>query len=99
MQLVVPRRAIIDDHVFVVESIPTDAGEASIVKRRPVTVTEHIEGSFPEIDPQETQWAVIGRGMHEGDRIVVSNLDELSDSLAVEVSAPTGSQSSKAPGP
>ncbi len=92
-QIVVPRRAIIDDYVFVVEMVATDGGDVAVAKRRPITVAEHIEGSFPQIDPNETQWAVLERGLDAGDQIVTSNLDELSDSLAIEV-VPAGVRSS-----
>ena len=97
-QIIVPRRAIIDDYVFVVEMVLTDGGEVAVAKRRPITVTEHIEGSFPEIDPNETQWGVVELGLADGDRVVTSNLDELTDSLAVEV-VPSGASSSRAPTP
>ncbi len=84
-QLIVPRRAIVEDYVYVAETIATDGGDVRVVKRRPITVAEHIEGSFPAIDPHESQWAVIESGLDEGDRVVVSNLDELRDSLAIEI--------------
>lgn len=81
---IVPRRAIIDDHVFLAVTLPTDGGESVVARQTPIIVAEHIEGTFPEIDPAETQWAVIESGLRAGDRVIVSSLDELRDGVAVE---------------
>lgn len=83
-RLIVPRRAIVEDHVFVAESLATDGGESVVARRTPIIVAEHIEGAFPEIDPAETQWAVIESGLRAGDRVIVSSLDELRDGVAIE---------------
>ncbi len=84
-RVVVPRRAIVDDRVFVAKTIHGEGGEILVAAHRPIVVSEHITGSFPDIDPEETQWAVVGEGLNEGDRVIVSNLDELSDGMAIRL--------------
>ena len=85
-RVVIPRRAIVDDRVFVATTARGEGGELLVATRRPIVVSEHIRGSFPEIDPEETQWAVIAEGLEAGDRVIVSNLDELDDGMAIRIS-------------
>jgi len=69
-RLVVPRTALDRDTALVVD----DQGVVSSVT---VSVVHHLEAYLPELDPVETQWAVIASGLAPGQRIVLTNLDEL----------------------
>lgn len=71
---VVPRRAVAEDRVWVTV---LDQSGATRAQPRPVTVLYHIEAAMPDLDPDETQWAVIGSGLNAGDVVIVSNLDDL----------------------
>lgn len=87
--LVVPRRAVEDDRVLV--AVPA-AGEveaghpgASQVTAMNVRVVHHAEGRFPELDPQETEWAVVTSDeLREGMAVIVSNLEQLRAGMVVE---------------
>jgi len=76
-RLVAPRLALRGDRLFVVD----ESGRAAA---RRVEVERRIERAFPEIHPRETQWAVIEAGLRAGERVIVSNLDELVPGLPVE---------------
>lgn len=69
-RLVVPRTALDRDTALVVD----DQGVVSSVT---VSVIHYLEAYLPELDPVETQWAVIASGLAAGQRIVLTNLDEL----------------------
>lgn len=99
-QLIVPRRAVLDDTVLVVRTTSdqddsasgdTNSGDADSAGpvpravRVPVVVSYHIEGPQPSLDPIEQQWAVIERGLTTGDRVIVSGSEGLSSGSRVEV--------------
>lgn len=78
-RIVVPRGAIRSDRVIVMNS----EGRA---EPRPVRISHYIDERWPDIDAQETEWAVLlpveetasGRiGVSAGERIVTSNLDDI----------------------
>lgn len=69
-RFVAPRRAIDGERLLVVNS----EGRA---EARAVEVLYYLDGSFPALDPDETQWAVVEGALEAGDRVIVSNLDEL----------------------
>jgi multidrug efflux pump subunit AcrA (membrane-fusion protein) len=71
---VVPRRAVTDDRVWVMAA---DESGGARAQPRPVMVLYHLETSMPDLDPDETQWAVIGSGLSANDLVIVSNLDDL----------------------
>lgn len=76
-RIVVPRSAVQSDRVVVVD------GEN---RARPVDVNIafHIEGSFPAIHPDETQWSVIDAGLSAGDRVVLELGDSISPGLHLD---------------
>src|SRR5690606_3186779 len=61
--LLVPRRAIQDDRVWV--ALPLGDGLGRL-ERRQVTVVRYLEGEFLEVDARETQWAVVEDGVEAG---------------------------------
>lgn len=72
----VPRGSVRSDRVFIIN----DEGRIEV---RSVRVLHHTERVLDSIHPRETQWAVLADGLAGGQRVAVSNLDELSPSLAV----------------
>lgn len=74
--LVAPRSAVNGDRVMVMH----DSGHAAV---RTIEVAFHIEQDFPSILPGERQWAVIARGLAPGDRLIISNLDELRPGMTI----------------
>jgi len=83
-RLLVPRRVVDDDRVYVVESQRVEGVRVERAREVPVRVAFHVEGAFPSLDPLETQWAVIERGLQPGDRVIVSNLGELLPGQRIE---------------
>ncbi|MGP1310481.1 MAG: efflux RND transporter periplasmic adaptor subunit [Phycisphaerales bacterium] len=75
-RVLAPRIAVQGESVMVVD-------EGGVVRRRPVVVAFYLEGLHPEIDPEEREWAAIERGLEPGDRVVVSNLDDLAPGTSV----------------
>jgi len=76
-----PRNAVTKGRVFVI-------GDDERVRPREVRVSHYLDGSYPDIDPRETQWAAIESGLSPGERIAISNLDELSEGMLVDPSPP-----------
>ena len=66
--VLVPRSAVDEGRVLIVEIVDGD----DRVFPRSVSLLYYIEDAIPEIHPTETQWAVLGGGVQEGERIVVS---------------------------
>jgi RND family efflux transporter MFP subunit len=79
--IVVPRRAVIEDRILIVD----EEGKARSVQ---IEVSRHAEGSYPNIDPQEREWAVVRGGLAPGETVIISNLDELEPGMAVEPRLP-----------
>lgn len=69
-RVLVPRIAVQDDRVLIVNS-------DGRVEHRPVRVGFSLRGERPDIDPDEREWAAIEEGLADGDRVVISNLDDL----------------------
>ncbi len=87
--VVVPRRAVESDRVLVARPEPPDAEAgarvASTVVPRPVRVAYYASGVLDDIDPDETEWAVLAPGSLEpGDVVIVSNLEQLRAGMIVE---------------
>ncbi|MEM8835015.1 MAG: efflux RND transporter periplasmic adaptor subunit [Planctomycetota bacterium] len=72
----VPRGSVRADRVFLIN----DEGRIEV---RSVRVLHHAERVLESIHPRETQWAVLADGLARGQRVAVSNLDELSPNLTV----------------
>ena len=60
------------------------AGSISVARPVDVRVEYHLEMPAPEIEPDERQWAVVESGLRPGDRVVVSNLDQLVGGMRIE---------------
>ncbi len=86
-RIIVPRHAVVSDHV----AIMNDEGR---VETRRVRIAFYLDERFPELDPIITQWAAIADGLAPGERIIVSNLDDLEEGLTVR---PVASSSTAAP--
>jgi RND family efflux transporter MFP subunit len=69
-RIVVPRSAVVGDRVLVV-------GESDRARSVAVSIERVVDRRYPEIHPEETQWAVIDAGLVGGERVIVSNLDDL----------------------
>ncbi len=76
-QIVVPRNAIDRGAVLTVDA-------DGVIGSAPVTVLHYFDAVLPELDPVESQWAVISAGLEPGQRIAISNLDELRPGAQVE---------------
>lgn len=75
-RIVVPRNAVVSDRV----SIMNEDGR---VETRRVRVAFYIDDRFTDIDPTVTQWVALEDGLTSGDRVIVSNLDDLEEGLTV----------------
>lgn len=75
---IVPRSSLTGDRVFALER---SAQGGFVARSRPVTIEFLFSGSFPKLHPIETQWAAIsvGEGSELPERVIVSNLETLSD--------------------
>src|SRR5690606_27867859 len=80
--LLVPRRAVQDDAVWVVEPLGDGLGR---LVRHQVEVERYLEGEFPGIDPRERQWAVLSSGPAEGSLIAVGMAGDLQDGQVVRL--------------
>ena len=80
--ILVPRRAVAGDRVWV--AAEDDEGRTRAQPRQ-VRVLHHVVGEFPALAEGETQWSVIGEGVREGERVIVTNLDELTAGVRGEV--------------
>lgn len=90
-RLVVPRRAVVDGRVLVAEAGATGEPTVRRVRWADAPVLFYLEGSYPEIDPEERQWAVLERrpqdplSLRAGMLVVTSNLDKLRPGMIVDV--------------
>jgi multidrug efflux pump subunit AcrA (membrane-fusion protein) len=94
--LVVPRRAVDRDFVFVAQSAGGgENGQGAVVARVRVRVERFAAGPLPELDPVETEWAVLApsEALPPGTPVITTNLDQLADGLLVRTAragAPAG---------
>jgi multidrug efflux pump subunit AcrA (membrane-fusion protein) len=66
------------------------------VSPREVELGFFFDAAFPGLVEGETQWAVIERGLTPGERVVVSNLDDLAAGTPVSP-VPAGAGGAAAP--
>jgi len=99
-RLIVPRRGVVGDRVAVARL----RGDGFVVEFVDVHVAFHTDGLFPEIDPRETQWAVLSDprsgapgGLNEGDRLIVSGREDLVVGQSVIVGDAPGEVGSAVP--
>ena len=94
-RFVVPRTAVERDRIMVIET-----NSEPRARRTPVRVLFHIDAVFPELDPRETQWAVIDDTpeLREGTLVITSNLDELAPGDHVRTRDPEAIARDGAPG-
>ncbi len=83
--VLVPRRAVSGDRVFVV-SDDLEQGHHRVVPID-VEVSHYIRGAMPDIEPAEREWAVIESGLPPGKQVIISNLDELIGGMMVDPTA------------
>lgn len=78
-RVLVPRRAVLDDAVFVAAETAVPATDTNpLVERVQVKVLYHTTGSYPSLDPSEEQWAVLEDGAALiGRRVITTNLDRV----------------------
>lgn len=81
-RVILPRRAVQSDQVFVANTQPDGSRMVELV---PVKVAYTFETRLPEIDPNETQWVALEIGYEpvEGSDVVVSLLDQLTSHTRV----------------
>lgn len=82
-RFVVPRTAVQRDRVMVVTEGP-EARARSV----PVRVLFHIASEMAELDPVESQWAILDDTdkLREGDLVITSNLDEVAEGTPIRAS-------------
>ncbi|MEZ6234953.1 MAG: HlyD family efflux transporter periplasmic adaptor subunit [Phycisphaerales bacterium] len=88
--LLVPRRVIADDRLYVaVESEAAEGGTIMVARSVHATPLFAVVGQRPDLDPRETEWIALDRGgdLGEGDRVIVTNIDDLHEGLVVGVAA------------
>lgn len=91
--VLVPRRAVEEDRVYVaVRATGEDGASVLVARRMPVDVLFNAVGERAELDPIETQWSAVraGAGLATGSAIIVSNLDDLRDGLLIQTEASAG---------
>jgi RND family efflux transporter MFP subunit len=83
-RVILPRRAVQSEHVFVVSELIN--GER-VIKSMPVRVAYSFETALPEIDPIETQWVALEIGYEpvEGDLVAITLLDQLIEGTKVRL--------------
>ncbi len=81
-RFVVPRRAIQNGRLLL--ATPAENGQARI-EVVPITIDYSIDAKIESLDPDEDQWTVIASGLEEGQRVVVSLLDQLSQGMVVDL--------------
>lgn len=82
--LVVPRRAVLDDALWVI-----NAQEQA--ERRAVDVLYHTAGSFSQLGPSDSDWVVLRdtSDLIPGDVVILSNIDSMRAGLSVQSSSAT----------
>jgi len=99
---VIPRRAILDGRVFIAEREPPPSNgeeplpEGVLTVRSVRAITEYtLSRPIPDLDPDETDWAVLapGTGPEPGQVLILTNLDQLNQGMHVRIE-PAGAASS-----
>ncbi len=88
--MLVPRRAVLEDSLFVAAPAEGEGGVPVVVARRVgVDVLFNLVGERPDLDPVETQWSAVRPDgqLAVGAAIIVSNLDDLREGLVIGVDA------------
>lgn len=85
-RVILPRRAVQSDHVFVAN---VNGQGARLIEIMSVKVAYSFESRMPEIDPIETQWVALEVGYEpvEGSLIAVSLLDQIMAGMRVQTVA------------
>lgn len=85
-RVVLPRRAVQSDHVFVAGPLKDGIRR---IERAEVRVAYSFETDRPDLDPTETQWVAleIGHEPPEGSQVVISLLDQLVEGMKVRLSS------------
>lgn len=78
-RLIAPRRAILNDQVFVVTA-------EGLVERRRAVVDYFFVDSFPRFGVSDDEWAALdpASNLEPGDRLILTNLDELEPGTVVD---------------
>ena len=83
--LLVPRRAVVKGAVYLAQ--PADGGQL-VARKKQVQVLFHVAGAYPDIDPLESQWSVLGAdSLTPGAQLIVTNLDSLHDGRFIAAQA------------
>lgn len=99
--LLLPRRSVNVDRVLVAEvpgegspEPPAGTVRAMIVREATADVLRYLDGSHPDIEPNETQWAVVDPSspgevaVRSGDVVIISNLESLRPGDMIDVRFP-----------
>jgi RND family efflux transporter MFP subunit len=81
-RFVVPRRAIQNGRLLL--ATPAENGQARI-DVVPITTDYSIDGTIESMNPDEDQWTVIASGLQEGQLVVVTLLDQLTQGMLVDL--------------
>lgn len=83
-RVILPRRAVQSDTVFVASDLQS---EVRLIEKVPVRVAYSFEGSRPDIDQYETQWVALelGQEPEPGAHVVVSLLDQVVTGMRVRL--------------
>lgn len=95
-RVLIPRRAVSGDRVMIVGSADGSTNRAVPVD---VRVSHYINGRFESIEPDETEWAVVERGLDPGERVIISNLDVLVGGMMINPDAEAAPASAAAAQP
>lgn len=82
-RIAVPRVAVNGNRVMIAQ----DGEGGARAKAVTVSVLFLARGALSDIDPTETEWAVLASGLTGGERVITTNLDELRDGTSVRVEA------------
>jgi len=91
-RVIIPRAAIVGDRVAIV-------GDGSTVVTRAVRVAHHLDGVFDDLHPDITEWAALDAGVEPGELVIITNLTEIEDGVAVRVEGPSTGDGARGGGP
>lgn len=87
--LAVPRSAVDGDRVLIIDA----SGRAAA---RQVLIAFHVDDRFPELLPDERQWAIVATGLEAGDQVLISNLDEVLPGMMIRQTVESDPQTAAA---